>query len=82
MIAKPVPTTGLFGWICRIEIMGKRILLQLSIGDTADPRWVTEIGAQLRRLLTTTQTFQQRVKASYQSSGIGLGHSPLKPFRI
>jgi hypothetical protein len=53
--------------------MGKRILLQLLIGDNADPRWVTEIGAQLRRLLTTAQTFQQRVKASYQSSDI---HTP------
>ena len=38
MKAKPVPSTGLFFFICRIEIMGKLILLQLTFGDNADPR--------------------------------------------
>jgi hypothetical protein len=59
--------------------MGESIRLKLFIGDIADPRWVTEIGTQHRRLLTTTQTIQQRVKASYQFS---VGHSPLIPFQI
>jgi hypothetical protein len=80
VIPQPTSRAALFLFICRIQIIKKGVGLELFSGDIADPRFSVEIGAQRRRRLTTTQTFQQRVKAGYQGSGIG--HSPLKPFRI